>query len=335
MRLRPTACGSTLRETARPSRAGGGPATKCSENNGEAVRRPCWKARSKSARARTRTWRGNRAVMGGTAQSRSSAKAGRGGTASGRQDLATLGAATGQDLAAVGGLHAGTEAVVALALEVAGLVGALGGHGRDSSSDASERTGDSSGCGIGRSSSALRGAVALPCPPRVVGRRRARWCACRGAVVVCPFPRFRDRRAPLAGCAARRRHRAESNVMDAWPRCLERLEAEFPAEDVHAWLKPLQATWRDDATVLYAPNTFIRDEVRNRYLGRIRELLDHFAGTPEVTLEIGSMPRAAAGQRPASAAPVRAAGEAVAFAGNLDSHYTFDNFVEGRSNQLG
>ena len=30
--------------------------------------------------------------------------------------------------------------------------------------------------------------------------------------------------------------------MDAWPRCLERLEAEFPAEDVHTWLKPLQAT---------------------------------------------------------------------------------------------
>src|SRR5690606_4597998 len=332
MRLRPTACGSTLRETARPSRAGGGPATKCSENNGEAVRRPCWKARSKSARARTRTWRGNRAVMGGTAQSRSSAKAGRGGTASGRQDLATLGAATGQDLAAVGGLHAGTEAVVALALEVAGLVGALGGHGRDSSSDASERTGDSSGCGIGRSSSALRGAVALPCPPRVVGRRRARWCACRGAVVVCPFPRFRDRRAPLAGCAARRRHRAESNVMDAWPRCLERLEAEFPAEDVHAWLKPLQATWRDDATVLYAPNAFVRDEVRDRYLERIRELLGHFAGTPEVTLEIGSLPRAAAG-RPTVAATA-AVQDVAAFSGNLDGHYTFDNFVGGRSNQL-
>src|SRR3546814_4912828 len=48
--------------------------------------------------------------------------------------------------------------------------------------------------------------------------------------------------------------------MDAWPRCLERLEAEFPAEDVHAWLKPLQATWRDDATVLYAPNTFRSEE---------------------------------------------------------------------------
>ena len=121
--------------------------------------------------------------------------------------------------------------------------------------------------------------------------------------------------------------------MDAWPRCLERLEAEFPAEDVHAWLKPLQATWRDDTTVLYAPNTFIRDEVRDRYLGRIRELLGHFAGTPEVTLEIGSLPRAAA-ERPA-AVGAAASRDVAAFSGNLDGHYTFDNFVEGRSNQLG
>ena len=33
--------------------------------------------------------------------------------------------------------------------------------------------------------------------------------------------------------------------MDAWPRCLERLQAEFPAEDVQTWLKPLQADLRD------------------------------------------------------------------------------------------
>src|SRR3546814_16902551 len=97
--------------------------------SGEAVRRPGWKARSKSARARTRTGRGKRAFMGETVRSRPSASAGRGETASGRQALAAIGAAAGDDLAAVGGLHAGTEAVVALALEVAGLVGALGGHG--------------------------------------------------------------------------------------------------------------------------------------------------------------------------------------------------------------
>ncbi|MEZ0471287.1 chromosomal replication initiator protein DnaA [Luteimonas salinilitoris] len=119
--------------------------------------------------------------------------------------------------------------------------------------------------------------------------------------------------------------------MDAWPRCLERLEAEFPAEDVHTWLKPLQATRRDDTTVLYAPNAFVRDEVRSRYLTRIRELLGHFSGSAEVALEIGSLPRTNMDTLPVIAhAPA-----AEAFHGNLDSHYTFENFVEGRSNQLG
>lgn len=125
--------------------------------------------------------------------------------------------------------------------------------------------------------------------------------------------------------------------MDVWPRCLERLEAEFPPEDVHTWLKPLQAARRDDTTVLYAPNAFVRDEVRARYLQRIRELLAHFAGNGEVALEIGSLPRAAApapvADAPISVVPAQAASEP--FAGNLDSHYTFENFVEGRSNQLG
>ena len=51
------------------------------------------------------------------------------GAASDAEAGAALGAATGQDLAAIGGGHAGAEAVVALALEVAGLVGTLGGHG--------------------------------------------------------------------------------------------------------------------------------------------------------------------------------------------------------------
>ncbi len=127
--------------------------------------------------------------------------------------------------------------------------------------------------------------------------------------------------------------------MDAWPRCLERLQAEFPAEDVHTWLKPLQADERPDALVLYAPNAFIVEQVRDRYLPRIRELVQHFAGHPGVALEIGSRPKAA---EPVGAPAVHGgtptqvrAVPAEPFNGNLDPHYTFENFVEGRSNQLG
>jgi chromosomal replication initiator protein len=126
--------------------------------------------------------------------------------------------------------------------------------------------------------------------------------------------------------------------MEAWPRCLERLEAEYPAEDVHTWLKPLQAAQRDDTTVLYAPNAFVVEHVRERYLSRICELLAYFAGSSEVSLEIGSLPRAAkpaASEAAMSRSAAVAVASAEAFQGNLDNHYTFENFVEGRSNQLG
>ena len=125
--------------------------------------------------------------------------------------------------------------------------------------------------------------------------------------------------------------------MDVWPRCLERLEAELPAEDVHTWLKPLQASLRDGSVVLYAPNAFVMEEVRARYLTRIRELLAHFAGSPEVSLEIGSLRRVATGTTTAPTPGISISRQApvAPFQGNLDTHYTFDNFVEGRSNQLG
>ncbi len=121
--------------------------------------------------------------------------------------------------------------------------------------------------------------------------------------------------------------------MDVWPRCLQRLEAELPQEDVRTWLKPLQADRRDQQLVLYAPNAFVMEEVRSHYLPRIRELAAHY-GQAEVSLDIGTLRRADAPATATSATrPAPAAAEP--FQGNLDTHYTFDNFVEGRSNQLG
>ena len=118
-----------------------------------------------------------------------------------------------------------------------------------------------------------------------------------------------------------------------WPRCLERLEAELSPEDIHTWLKPLQAAPRADGLLLLAPNAFVVDTVRDRYLPRIRELVQHFAGLPApVALEVGSTAREAPAAPAPLTTPVRAGTE---FQGNLDRHYTFDNFVEGRSNQLG
>ncbi len=124
--------------------------------------------------------------------------------------------------------------------------------------------------------------------------------------------------------------------MDAWSRSLERLEAEFPPEDVHTWLKPLQADLRVDSLVLYAPNAFIVDQVRELYLARIRELLAHFAGSATFFLNRLAPAPCGGAERAGSTPSAHVSSEPqVPFAGNLDNHYTFANFVEGRSNQLG
>src|SRR5579859_799886 len=132
-------------------------------------------------------------------------------------------------------------------------------------------------------------------------------------------------------------------MSDLWRRCLERLEGELNAEDLHTWLMPLQA--RDDThgLQLFAPNPYTLDTVRDRYLARIETVISQLTGHElTVRLEVGSSsPRANASGKaappaaPAKAAPVVVEAPAPSYIHNLDPHYTFETFVEGKSNQLG
>ena len=90
-------------------------------------------------------------------------------------------------------------------------------------------------------------------------------------------------------------------MSDLWRRCLERLEGELSAEDLHTWLMPLQA--RDDTMglQLFAPNPYTLDTVRERYLPRIEAMLTQLTGHElSVRLEVGSS-AARVPPRPASA----------------------------------
>ncbi len=122
---------------------------------------------------------------------------------------------------------------------------------------------------------------------------------------------------------------------DLWPRCLAHLESEVAAPDLHTWLHPLQAVVRDDELRLLAPNEFVVDQVRQRFLPRIEELARALSPNPiKVRVALGS-------REPERAlhAPATTHGSGVQaherFDSNLDPHYTFDNFIEGKSNELG
>jgi chromosomal replication initiator protein len=131
--------------------------------------------------------------------------------------------------------------------------------------------------------------------------------------------------------------------MSPWLRCLERLEAELPAENFYTWIKPLHAQPHEGGLALFAPNAFVVETVRSDYLARIVELLRHYADdeTLAVNLELGT-PRSSRDTLTAdtktrgSAVRLNAPGpQARPISSNIDPLYTFDNFIEGSSNQLG
>lgn len=125
-------------------------------------------------------------------------------------------------------------------------------------------------------------------------------------------------------------------MLAVWPQCLSRLQAELSPEEFVTWIKPLQVDPQisDDVLLLYAPNAFVVDTVRERYLPRIVTLLQQTSSKPEAgaKVEMGSLSRTA----PALAVVKKGARETgERHISNLEPAYTFDNFVEGKSNQLG
>jgi chromosomal replication initiator protein len=128
-------------------------------------------------------------------------------------------------------------------------------------------------------------------------------------------------------------------MSDLWRRCLERLEGDVSAEDLHTWLMPLQARDDADGLQLFAPNSYTLDTVRQRYLAQIETVLLQLAGKPcAVRLDVGSnAARPAPATKPSAVSKAAAtpATPAPAHPHNLDPHYTFETFVEGKSNQLG
>ena len=144
-----------------------------------------------------------------------------------------------------------------------------------------------------------------------------------------------------------------------WQQCLNRLQDELPSAEFSMWIRPLQAESDENTLTLSAPNRFVLDWVRDKYLLRINSLLSEFCGSncPQMKFEVGKKRTpvnlmANVGSQPTSvasepdnkaAAPAQLAPSWIEraedkpeliYKSNVNANYTFDNFVEGKSNQL-
>lgn len=124
-----------------------------------------------------------------------------------------------------------------------------------------------------------------------------------------------------------------------WKACLDRLERELPEQQLNTWIRPLHALEEDDTLRLLAPNHFVLDWVKEHHLQSILSALQQLCPgrALQVLLEIGSSRQPPIKKAEAPAEPEAADGGAVeneAADGALNPDFTFDNFVEGKSNQL-
>jgi chromosomal replication initiator protein len=126
----------------------------------------------------------------------------------------------------------------------------------------------------------------------------------------------------------------DRHMSELWRRCLSRLETEFSAQDIHTYLAPLQVAESESGFILWAPNAYTMETVRERFLDRIVAVLEHLAGgAVAIDIQVGT--RTSPRSTPKVAARAQPAAERAAAIPNLDPNYTFENFVEGKSNQLG
>ncbi len=126
-----------------------------------------------------------------------------------------------------------------------------------------------------------------------------------------------------------------------WQRCRARLEEELTPQQYNTWVRPLTAVDNDSGFEIRAPNRFVLDWVREKYWRRILELVEEESlvpCTPSMVvmagdLEVGSALAASLvgnspPARPEPKAAVKRAQQSVR------KDFSFENFVEGTSNQL-
>jgi len=137
-----------------------------------------------------------------------------------------------------------------------------------------------------------------------------------------------------------------------WSTCLGRFQQELSAQQFNTWIKPLQIEATDGSIRVLAPNRFVMQWVKDRFLHRIEVLAEELLTHPiEIELAIMNnsekkaqahnghdvmeiaVNKAPVSDVKVSERPAKKAKTNTELSG-LNPSFTFDNFVTGKANQL-
>ncbi|NNC99746.1 MAG: chromosomal replication initiator protein DnaA [Gammaproteobacteria bacterium] len=120
-----------------------------------------------------------------------------------------------------------------------------------------------------------------------------------------------------------------------WDKCLKKLEDEIDEHDFNMWVRPLTAINDDSTFRLHAPNRFIKDWLNENLVDKLTATILHFSGSGKtISIELDN-----AGQTtldPIGQPAIKERQKAPTPYGTnvLNSVFTFENHIEGKSNQI-
>lgn len=130
----------------------------------------------------------------------------------------------------------------------------------------------------------------------------------------------------------------EAVELSLWQRCLQQLRDIIPQQQFSQWISPLQAEHTEDGLTIFAPNKYVLDGIKQQFWPLIERTVGELTGEGDthVALVVGAL--GANNGKSISAVKNNQTTESdsliVEHQSNLNPSFTFDNFVEGKSNQL-
>jgi chromosomal replication initiator protein len=140
-----------------------------------------------------------------------------------------------------------------------------------------------------------------------------------------------------------------------WTNCLQRLEKELSDQQLNTWIRPLQVREDNHQLTLLAPNRFVLDWVKQNFRDKIETILLEVSADNDFNLQLEIGTQTISPARPATRSsavkpdtvarrrsepitdfgvPSKAVKPKPVIDHNLNPAFTFQSFVEGKSNQL-
>lgn len=141
---------------------------------------------------------------------------------------------------------------------------------------------------------------------------------------------------------------------DFWSHCLDHFERHLNPQQLNTWIRPLSVQQQAGSVVLSAPNNFVAQWVRNRFLSEVQELAQaYFPDNTQVSLVIGNskaqasqtsqpgsdpdrpvVEKAKPAASPESAMPAARSETSNKQETRINPLLSFDSFVPGKANDL-